>query len=66
MEAYSIIILAVANMFGVMGTWITDSRGKNLALGYVGGFFFGPIGLLALSLLFPPPKSIKSTSKKSK
>ena len=54
METYIILIMAFANMFGVIGTWITDSRGKNLALGYGAGFIFGPIGLLALKLLFPP------------
>ena len=53
-EIYLIIIMAFANMFGVIGTWITDSRGKNLALGYAAGFILGPIGLLALKLLFPP------------
>ena len=54
MEVYLILIFAVANMFGVIGTWITDSRGKNLALGYAAGFILGPIGLLVLKLLFPP------------
>lgn len=54
MELYLILAMAFANMFGVIGTWITDSRGKNLALGYGAGFIFGPIGLLALKLLFPP------------
>jgi len=53
MELYLILAMAFANMFGVIGTWITDSRGKNLALGYAAGFIFGPIGLLALALSFP-------------
>jgi hypothetical protein len=53
MDTYVILIMAFANMFGVIGTWITDSRGKNLALGYAAGFILGPIGLLALKLLFP-------------
>jgi hypothetical protein len=53
METYLILIMAIANMFGVIGTWITDSRRKNVALGYAAGFIFGPIGLLALALSFP-------------
>jgi hypothetical protein len=53
MDTYIILIMAFANMFGVIGTWITDSRGKNLALGYAAGFILGPIGLFALKLLFP-------------
>jgi hypothetical protein len=53
MELYLILAMAFANMFGVIGTWITDSRGKNLALGYAAGFIFGPIGLLALARLYP-------------
>lgn len=53
MELYLILAMAFANMFGVIGTWITDSRGKNLALGYAAGFIFGPIGLLALTRLYP-------------
>ena len=56
METYIILIMAVANMFGVIGTWITDSRGKYLAVGYAAGFILGPIGLLALKLLFPNKK----------
>ena len=43
-------------MFGVIGTWITDSRGKNFALGYAAGFILGPIGLLVLKRLFPQKK----------
>ena len=53
-EIYLIIIIAFANMFGVIGTWITDSRGKNLFVGYAAGFILGPVGLLVLKLLFPP------------
>jgi len=53
METYIILIIAIANMFGIIGTWTTDSRGKNVALGYAAGFIFGPIGLLALALSFP-------------
>ena len=53
---YIIIIMAFANMFGVIGTWITDSRGKNFALGYAAGFILGPIGLLVLQRLFPLKK----------
>lgn len=56
METYIILVMAVANMFGVIGTWITDSRGKNFALGYAAGFILGPIGLLALRHLFPAKK----------
>ena len=52
METYIILILAVANVFGVIGTWITDSRGKNFAVGYAAGFILGPIGLLALKRFF--------------
>ena len=57
METYIILIVAVANVFGVIGTWITDSRKKNFALGYAAGFILGPIGLLALILLFPAKKA---------
>ena len=53
---YIILIMAVANVFGVIGTWITDSRGKNFALGYAAGFVLGPVGLVALRLLFPAKK----------
>ncbi len=56
METYIILIMAFANVFGVIGTWITDSKRKNLALGYAAGFILGPIGLLALKLLFSSKK----------
>ena len=57
METYIILILAVANVFGVIGTWITDSRGKNFAVGYAAGFILGPIGLLALKHFFLTKKA---------
>ena len=57
METYIILILAVANVFGVIGTWITDSRGKNFAVGYAAGFILGPIGLLVLKHLFSAKKA---------
>ena len=57
MEVYLILIFAVANMFGVIGTWMTDSRGKSVAIGYFAGLALGPIGLLLLRLLFPQKRS---------
>ena len=57
METYIILILAVAHVFGVIGTWITDSRGKNFAVGYAAGFILGPIGILVLKHFFLTKKA---------
>ncbi len=57
METYIILILAVAHVFGVIGTWRTDSRGKNFAVGYAAGFILGPIGILVLKHFFLTKKA---------
>ncbi len=45
------VYVAISMLFGAIGAYIVDQKGRTLYKGFLVGFFFGLLGVLALFFL---------------
>lgn len=57
---YLMILLMAGLVFGVMGSYVADTKGRASGEGFIFGFLLGPIGILIVVLL---PSVAKPTSR---
>lgn len=56
--AYLFVCVVIATVFGFLGSFIADQKGRSSGEGFLLGFLFGPLGCLIEVLLpniAPPP-----------
>lgn len=57
---YLMILLMAGLVFGMMGSYVADTKGRPSGEGFIFGFMLGPIGILIVVLL---PSVAKPTSR---
>ena len=58
------IAIVAAAIFGLIGRYVAKEKNRDVAEGFIGGFFLGPIGIIIVALLPNKEKVVISDEEK--